>query len=99
MPRGDGTGPMGSGAMTGRGGGYCTGARGRGMFGGGRGGWGGRFCSGGRGLSPASPSFRQAWPSGETEANLLKNQAQALQTELERVKTRLAQLEGGKKEE
>ncbi len=50
MPRGDGTGPMGMGPMTGRGAGYCAGyavpgfANVRGNWGGGRG-WGG----GGRG--------------------------------------------------
>lgn len=99
MPRGDGTGPMGAGAMTGRGGGYCTGARGRGLIGGGRGGWGGRFCSGGWGARLALPPFRPAWPSGEAESNLLQNQAQALQAELERIKTRLAQLSGGQKED
>jgi hypothetical protein len=52
MPRGDGTGPMGQGPMTGRGAGYCAGYNtpgfmnpgpGRGYWGGGRrGGWGGR---------------------------------------------------------
>jgi hypothetical protein len=96
MPRGDGTGPMGAGAMTGRGNGYCTGspsspgarvrggtgpAWGRGAFGGRRGGWGKGICS------------------GEMEKNLLKNQSQALQAELELIKSRLAQLENEKKEE
>lgn len=61
MPRGDRTGPMGMGAMTGRGAGYCAGAgapgylnpfpgRGFGMgFGRGRGAWGRGFGGGGRG--------------------------------------------------
>ena len=53
MPRGDGTGPMGMGPMTGRGAGYCAGYNapgfansipGRGFWGGGRG-----FGGGGRG--------------------------------------------------
>ena len=61
MPRGDGTGPMGMGPMTGRGAGFCAGfgapgfmnpmpGRGVGMgFGRGRGGWGRGFGGGGRG--------------------------------------------------
>lgn len=62
MPRGDGTGPMGQGSMTGRGMGLCAGNTspgfmnvGRGFFGVGRGGrpWGsgmGRAWGGGRGM-------------------------------------------------
>jgi hypothetical protein len=61
VPRGDRTGPMGMGAMTGRGAGYCAGfgmpgyanpapGRGFGMgFGRGRGAWGRGFGAGGRG--------------------------------------------------
>ena len=61
MPRGDGTGPMGMGAMTGRAAGYCAGlgmpgyanpapGRGFGMgFGRGCGAWGRGFGGGGRG--------------------------------------------------
>lgn len=61
MPRGDGTGPLGMGAMTGRGAGYCAGTGvpgyanpfpGRGFwmgFGRGRGAWGRGFGGGGRG--------------------------------------------------
>lgn len=57
MPRGDGTGPMGMGPMTGRAAGFCAGynmpgymnpALGRGL-GMGRGGWGRGFGGGGRG--------------------------------------------------
>ncbi|KPJ60646.1 MAG: hypothetical protein AMJ46_05120 [Latescibacteria bacterium DG_63] len=62
MPRGDRTGPLGAGPMTGRAAGLCAGyptpgymnpigggwfGRGRGWFGGGRGGWGGRGWGGG----------------------------------------------------
>jgi len=62
MPRGDRTGPMGMGPMTGRGAGYCAGlgvpgyaspvpGRGFGMgFGRGRGSWGRGFGGGGRGF-------------------------------------------------
>jgi len=104
MPRGDGSGPMGAGAMTGRRGGYSTGAavpgyagafgaRGRGgatgWFGGRRGGWGGGICCGGGAMRPTLTA----------EKNLLENQAQALQTELELIKNRLSQLASEKKEE
>ncbi len=67
MPRGDGTGPMGAGPMTGRGAGFCTGtgmpgfANGGGLRGGGsRGGRGGGYGGGGRGYR------NQYWATGLT---------------------------------
>lgn len=110
MPRGDGTGPMGAGAMTGRGGGYCTGAgaqglanvpgaRGRGFFGGRRGGLGRVMCAGGWGPRAVSPGGGQAGPAGAAEKDLLQSQAKALQAELDLIKSRLAQLESERKEQ
>lgn len=98
MPAGDGTGPMGMGAMTGRGAGYCSGSTmpgyagygyGRGMgFGGGRGcrnrffaaGFPGRFAPR-VGLDPAM------------EKQTLKNQAEALQAQLDAIQKRLSDME------
>jgi len=113
MPRGDGTGPRGLGAMTGRGAGYCAGAgvletggavpgRGFGMgFGNARGMAGmGRGCGlgwrsmgrvsglAGRGRFGAFAVPTAAGP--ETEKQLLTRQAEALQTELENIRKRLA---------
>ncbi len=53
MPRGDRTGPMGMGPMTGRGGGYCTGS-GRPAFN--QGGWGSFFSNG--------PGLGSGWGGG-----------------------------------
>jgi len=74
MPRGDGTGPMGMGAMTGRMAGYCAGSevpgnanpvpgRGFGMgIGRGRGAWCRGFGGGGRGwLNMFSATARPGW--------------------------------------
>ena len=105
MPRGDTTGPMGSGPMTGRRAGFCAGyvvpgfvnwAGGWGF--GRRFGWGGfgrgRNATGG----PLSPGFAPDWPvvrslSREQEVDLLKAQAQGLQEALKRVNDRLDTLE------
>nr|WP_321468642.1 DUF5320 domain-containing protein [uncultured Desulfobulbus sp.] len=101
MPRGDGTGPMGMGSMTGRGAGYCAGAGqvGFGRVGFGRGQGLGRRCTtawgmgGGyrRGLGfggNMAGSAQQATP--ETEKQLLQNQATALQAQLEQIQKRIA---------
>jgi hypothetical protein len=130
MPRGDRTGPMGMGAMTGRAAGYCAGygvpgyanpvpGRGYGMaFGRGGGAWGRGFGGGGRGwrnmfyatglpgwmrfggyAAPYGyPSPYQA-PDPEMEKQALKNQAAALQSEMESIKKRLADIEAGTTEE
>jgi len=117
MPRGDRTGPMGMGPMTGRGAGYCAGfgmpgyanpglGQGFGMsFGGRRGVWG-RGFGGGRGWRHwfyatglpgrarfggyAAPYLR---PDPKMEKQALKNQADALQSELDLVKKRLSEIE------
>ena len=122
MPRGDGTGPMGMGAMTGRAAGYCAGAevpgyvspvpgrglgmgfergrgaRGRGFSGGGGGrGWQNRFYATGL------PSWKRFGgsavpyqnPDPELEKRALKNQAEALHSELDFIKKRLGEIETG----
>lgn len=108
MPRGDGTGPMGMGAMTGRGAGYCTGAvsRGYGGFGFGRGQRrGGRWSAGwgmgpwyGRGIQRLGVPARTAWApvvaGPDAEKQWLQQQAAALQADLEIVKQRLSAMDG-----
>jgi hypothetical protein len=115
MPRGDRTGPLGAGPMSGRAAGYCAGlgmpgnmnpipgrsfgmgfGRGRGFGGGGRG-WRHWFYATGL------PGWmRSGWcglpyqqPEPEAEKQMLKNQAEALQSELELIKRRLDELEAG----
>jgi hypothetical protein len=101
MPRGDGTGPMGMGVMSGRGTGYCGGwgmpgyansapGRGRGMgFGRGR---RNRFCATGL---PGRMQFDAAYgqPDPKWEKQVLKGQADALQAELDFIKKRLSEME------
>ena len=111
MPRGDRTGPMGAGPMTGHAAGYCAGypvpgymnpMPGRG-FGSGRGGGGhgwrhwfyatgmpGRMRFGGYDVPYPQPD-------PESEKQALKNQAEALQSELDSIKKRLAEVESGNK--
>ena len=121
MPRGDSTGPMGGGSMTGRAAGFCAGyntpgyanslpGRGFGMgygrgFGFGRGfrggGFGGRnrfyatSVPGGSWFGDFSAPYQNIDP--ETEKKALKNQASALENELKFIKTRLDEIETGKK--
>lgn len=98
MPRGDGTGPMGMGAMTGRGAGYCAGAvqAGYGTAGFGRGlgrrfgaAWGGFGFRRGGGL-PGRMAPLSAAVTPDVEKQWLNNQALTLQAELEQVQKRLA---------
>jgi len=106
MPRGDRTGPMGFGPMTGRRAGYCAGygmpgyanpAPGRG-YGFGRGfGWGrGRWAAaGGRWGYYAPPGWVAPAPlSREQEIDLLKAEARDLQEALKQVNERLGSLAG-----
>ena len=112
MPRGDSTGPMGMGAMTGRAAGYCAGnnmpgssnnAGGRGMgfrrgagFGGSGGGFRRRnrfFATGVTGkarFGGFGAPFQQANP--ETEKQVLKSQAEYLQSAMSAIKKRLDEL-------
>jgi len=132
MPRGDGTGPMGMGPMTGRAAGYCAGypmpgfanpiwgrgygpGRGRGF---GRGGWG-RGWGFGRGrtypyVGPVygtsfgypypGPPYGIPYPYGpgitsEQETEVLKAQAEELQSSLEDINKRISELESSTKKE
>lgn len=121
MPRGDGTGPMQMGPMTGRGAGFCAGSgmpgyantvpgrsfgmgfgRGRGFGGAGRGCRNMFYATGQPGWMRfrgyAAP-YRYATPfqkpDPEMEKQALKNQADALQSELEFIKKRLSEIESG----
>lgn len=111
MPRGDGTGPMGTGSMTGRRAGYCAGNTAPGFAGAGYGvGLGGRcrgFAGGGYGrrnmfYATGQPGWARFGGANtpladpETEQAALKERAEALGTELERIKARLEALESKK---
>ena len=99
MPRGDRTGPMGAGPMTGRAAGFCAGntAPGYANFGGGRGrgmgfGRGGGFGRGfGRGW--IAPDAATVAPTGPQELAVLKQQAQQLQADMELIQSRIQELE------
>jgi hypothetical protein len=93
MPRGDRTGPLGAGPMTGRGAGICTGAGAPGFAGGGRGRGMGFGCGGGRGLGRGFGFGRGAAPATapDQELAVLKQQAGVLQA-------RIQALEGGSAE-
>lgn len=113
MPRGDGTGPMGAGPMTGRGAGYCGGfsvpgymnrfpGAGRAGFGYGRG-FGRRrggcaypYGAGYYGMPYGNPYGQQTAPG--READMLKEQARAMQEELKAVNERIAELESAGKQ-
>ncbi|MDD5698162.1 MAG: DUF5320 domain-containing protein [Victivallaceae bacterium] len=111
MPRGDGTGPMGMGPMTGRAAGFCAGfgvpgyvnqipGRGFGMgFGRGAGGGFGwrnrRYAAGMTGWQRAAGAVPQM--SRDQEIEVLKNQANSLQDALEAVRNQLQELEAGNK--
>lgn len=108
MPGGDGTGPLGGGPMTGRGAGYCAGYPAPGyanqIYGRGQ-----RLGGFGRGLGRGRGfGFRQAmYPYGEPqaapfyaanvtpkqEAEMLKEQASAIQEELSLINKRVKELE------
>ncbi len=78
MPGRDGTGPMGTGAMTGKRMGFCSRA-GLGLGGMGR----------GRGCFFGTP-FQGVAPEQEDEQHYLKSRADALQAELESIRKRLS---------
>ncbi len=109
MPRGDRTGPMGLGPMTGRAAGYCAGYSVPGFMNP----WGGRFFGGwgrGRGYrnwyyATGLPGWARFgggfWgvppvaptPAPEAEAEFLRQQAQQLRQTLEEIEKRLDDLE------
>ena len=99
MPRGDGTGPMGMGPLTGRGMGYCIGA---GYPGNVRG--GGRFFGRGFGMGlgmgrgvfwGTAPVFGGGFPapvSAEQGKAVLENQVLAMEQNLAELKKRLSEM-------
>ncbi len=104
MPGGDRTGPLGLGPMTGRAAGYCAGypvpgymnpipGRGRGGFGFGRGGAGGRGR--GRGWFGGYPYTPELTP--KQEADMLRDQAKAMQEEIKAINDRINELESAAK--
>ncbi|OPY07861.1 MAG: hypothetical protein A4E66_01958 [Syntrophus sp. PtaB.Bin001] len=119
MPRGDGTGPLRMGPLTGRGAGFCSGfgtpcfdnpatayglgrwfCRGRGFW---TGFWGRRnrfFAPGFLGwMRPGGYAAQYQKPDPELEKQMLKNEAEALRSELDYIKKRLEELESGKSAE
>lgn len=112
MPRGDGTGPMGMGSMTGRGAGYCAGyqvpgsgnpvpGRGRGLrFGRGRGmGFGRGFGRGWYAAPPAGyPAAVAPQVTQEQELDMLKTQADNFQNALSEIQKRIEELKVGGKQ-
>lgn len=115
MPGFNGTGPMGQGARTGRGFGYCAPGIGsapyQGIYGVGRGGYPrgggrGRAWGAGRGSgwnafgAPYPPSANPYPPAPADELSFLKEQSTGLQSELESIRKRMEELESaGKKSE
>lgn len=113
MPGGDGTGPMGMGAMTGRAAGYCAGYAAPGFVNRGPGRGFGRGFGGGRGWrnmyhatglpgwarAGAAPSYG-AYPevTPELELNGLKAQAQQMQGMLDQIQKRMDELAGETKD-
>ena len=102
MPGFDGTGPWGTGPMTGGGRGFCvTAGAGRGWYGrgGGRGYGRGRGFGRGFGWRVWGPAYYDAPysnvpPMGrEQEVDFLQNQAQAIKEELENIESRISQLQ------
>src|SRR3989339_948065 len=107
MPRGNGTGPMGAGPMSGRGAGYCAGngvpgfinripGMGNGMGRGfGRGfGMGMAWRRGWAGNMPQAPlPFYANAPKAADEIEMMKNQAKYLSEALEGINQRITELE------
>ena len=92
MPRGDGTGPLGQGPMTGRAAGYCAGYHAPGY--GGRGFWcrgrGYRFW---RTPYPAAPQpYGPAYKDPEDEIKYLEGVAESIKKELEAIEKRIHDL-------
>ncbi|MDD4118342.1 MAG: DUF5320 domain-containing protein [Kiritimatiellae bacterium] len=101
MPRGDRTGPMGAGPMTGRAAGYCTGSAAPGFAGGGWGrgfGYGRGFGRGGgfgRGFGRGWgwPAVGVAAPAADQELAVLQQQAKQLQADMDLIQNRIQDLE------
>jgi len=100
MPRGDGTGPMGMGPMTGRAAGYCAGYSAPSFMnsvgGRGRGGGVGRGLAMRRGRGRAfglAPAPFALAPTREQELGLLRSQADWLKEQMDGITARLGELE------
>jgi len=100
MPRGDGTGPMGSGPMTGRAAGWCGGFAAPGFMGrGGYGGFGRGFCrSFGAAVLPGwgvygNAAYNRANEAPYAERAFLNSRAELLENQLEQIKSRLNSLD------
>ena len=104
MPFGDGTGPMGFGPMTGRGGGFCAGfgrpgftnpIPGRGFGRGWRMPYGYPYA-GGYGAATPYTGYSYGYPGGaipkEEEIRTLEDQARAMEGDLNAIRQRLEQL-------
>jgi len=102
MPRGDGTGPMGMGPMTGRGAGYCAGygvpgyanPMYRGGFGRGRGFRRMYYATGIPGWGRFGyPVYPAGYAPGINERDFLNQQVESMESELQQMKKRLSELE------
>lgn len=116
MPRGDRTGPVGMGSMTGRAAGFCSGysapgfmnpVMGRGFWGRGAGRGRGFNQGFGRGMGLGSaqrsvPDYAQAayFPSmtKEQEIEMLKDQAEGIESTLQNIQQRISELETGEED-
>jgi hypothetical protein len=99
MPRGDGTGPMGQGPMTGRGMGYCAGYSGPGYMSPGPGmGRGMGRGMGWRRFWSTAPNYGSYQPriTKSQESAMLKDEKSALEEELKNIKERLSEIESKK---
>ncbi|MBF7096985.1 DUF5320 domain-containing protein [Alkalibacter mobilis] len=90
MPRRDGTGPMGQGAMTGRGMGACTGVN-SGFYGAGRG-FGGRGMGLGLGCKRGFGGFFAGQGYGLTEKEILSEQKNILKSRLDAIDKQLGSM-------
>jgi len=114
MPRGDQTGPMGMGPMTGRAAGYCAGFAAPGYVSGGFGQGYGRGVGWSRGFGADRGRRNRFYATGlpgwmrfgahaapypkldpEAEKQALRAQEEVLQSDLDFIKKRLAEVEGG----
>ena len=90
MPRGDGTGPNGQGAMTGRGIGFCAGSNSPGFMNGGFG--RGRGFGRRRGFGCRAMPLQQQVITEEQEKQFLEQEVISLKQEMKEVEERLKKL-------